>query len=67
MAKYDYGHFNNKQIKDIQSIQKEMSAYGNCKGITTADSRPRNIQGPVNREHVESAVGLVKTVLGLFW
>ncbi len=48
--RHDYGKFNSQQIKEIQSIQREIVDYAkktknaSTSGILTADSRPkRNI------------------------
>ena len=66
MAKYNYGDLNNKQIKEVMDIQKEISSYGNNKGAVTSDSKPKNIEGLINREHVNSAIGVAKTIFNLF-
>jgi hypothetical protein len=66
MSKYDYGHFDNKQIKEIQAIQKEINSYGNGRGIVTADNKPRNIEGPINKEHIGTAMKVAKSIFNFF-
>ena len=66
MAKYDYGTLNNNQIKEVQQIQKEMKSYNNSKGITTADSKPRNVEGIITKEHMQSGFDVAKNVFKFF-
>ena len=65
MVRYDYGNLDNGQIKEVQKIQREMKSCGNDKGITTSDSKPKNVNR-FNNDYIDTGISVAKEIFKLF-